>query len=225
MLRDSIDTYSQPSIDDLSAKPNQEVALILSFIDKTISGFRFYYFTHKDSSNENRISDFLVYYLNACLREDEFEGYPPFDFGKNPTQENTEKETDIGVVVLSKNTKPQTIIEFEAKRLSHTSNNNQYVYGNDRGGIERFKKEEHGSHLTICGMFGYVQSNTIIHWTEKINNWIEDQAIFDSPIDWKSIDEKLVKEMEFDKVEKWVSIHCGKTKPRLKLIHYFLLLN
>ena len=225
MLRDSIDTYSQPSIDDLSAKPNQEVALILSFIDKTISGFRLYYFTNKDSSNENRISDFLVYYMNACLRDDEYGGYPSFDFGKNPTQELSGKETDIGVVVLNKNTKPQTIIEFEAKRLSDFSKNNQYVSGNDRGGIERLKKEEHGSHLTICGMFGYVQSKTIDHWTKKINNWIEDQAIFDSPIDWKSIDEKLMKEMEFDKVEKWISMHSRLTKPQIKLIHYFILLN
>ncbi len=225
MLRDSIDTYSQPSIDDLSAKPNQEVALILNFIDNTIAGYRLYYITHKDSSKENRISDFLVYYLNACLRDDEFGGYPPFDFGKNPSQELSAKETDIGVVVLDKNTKQQTIIEFEAKRFSDSSKNYQYVAGNDRGGIERFKKEEHGSHLTICGMFGYIQSNTIKHWTDKINHWIEDKAIFDSPIDWKSIDEKLVKEVEFDNVEKWVSIHSRITKPRLKLIHYFILLN
>ncbi len=31
-------------------------------------------------------------------------------------------------------------MEFEAKRFSETSNNQEYVYG-ERGGIERFKKE------------------------------------------------------------------------------------
>ena len=72
-------------------------------------------------------------------------GFFPFNFVKNPTQESSTKETDIGVVVLSKTEKPVTIIEFEAKRFSETSNNKEYVCG-ERGGIERFKRGYHSAH-------------------------------------------------------------------------------
>ena len=74
-------------------------------------------------------------------------------------------------------------------------------------------------------MFGFVQSKTIQHWISKINNWIEDRTIFDSPIDWKKIDEKLEKEKEFDHVEKWVSVHSRIRKSPIKLYNYFITLN
>ncbi|MDR1371125.1 MAG: hypothetical protein LBJ72_13535 [Dysgonamonadaceae bacterium] len=76
-------------------------------------------------------------------------GFPPYYFGKNPAQSQSGRETDIGVFLI-KSEKPITLIEFEAKRLSDTSNNKEYVCGK-RGGIERFKRELHSSHLSVCG--------------------------------------------------------------------------
>lgn len=225
MLRDNFKTYNPPSPNDLSAKENLEVIIILDFIDCNISGFRPYYLSTKESNRENWITDCLVHYFNTCLLYEKTEGFPPFNFGKNPAQAHSGKETDIGVVVLTKNIKPLTVIEFEAKRLSLTSNNKEYVSGK-RGGIERFKRELHAAHLSICGMFGYVQSNTTTEWIEKINTWLTELAeIDDDSIDWKKNDEKLVELSDFDNTKKCTSINVRANNNSIKLFHYFIQLN
>jgi len=218
MLRETHDINSNSGIVDLSAANHYSVKILIAFVDKNISGFRQYYLDKKDSDRENRISDFLVYYFNSCLLEEK-DGFPPYNFGKNPTQKETAKETDIGVVVLSKSTAPVTIIEFEAKRLSNSSTHGEYVYGT-RGGIERFKREHHGEHLTICGMFGYVQNETANVWIDKINGWIKKMADEnkDKTINWKYPDEKL------EKLDghKYKSLNSRPTKSHLTLYHYFI---
>lgn len=227
MLRNNIQTYNAPKPDDLSVEPKHEVSVLLQFIDCTISGFCPYYQTIKDSDKENRISDFLVYYFNSCLREGPYSGFSPFCFGKNPTQPNSDKETDIGVVILTKDIKPVTVIEFEAKRFSETSKYKEYVSG-VRGGIERFKRGEHASHLSVCGMFGYVQSRTSTIWIDKVNSWIEElsQTNTDSSIDWLNPNEKLDRINSFSKVEKLESINDRKLlQNSIHLYHYFIDIN
>lgn len=159
MLRDSFPSYPTPKPNDLSVDSKHEIDFILSFVDKNISGFPKYYHLHKDSEKENRISDILVRHFELCKTESE--SFFPFQFSKNPTQSELDKETDIGVFVMSRTQKPIPVIEFEVKRLSESSNNIEYVCG-IRGGIERFKRRHHSSHLKVCGMFGYVQSRTTI---------------------------------------------------------------
>ena len=227
MLRNNIQTYNAPKPDDLSVEPKHEVSVLLQFIDCTISGFCPYYQAIKDSDKENRISDFLVYYFNTCLRLKPYSGFSPFCFGKNPTQPNSDKETDIGVVILTKDIKPVTIIEFEAKRFSETSKYKEYVSG-VRGGIERFKRGEHASHLSVCGMFGYVQSRTSTTWIDKVNTWIGklSQTNTDPDIDWTSPNEKLSPLDSFQNIEKLQSVNDRKTEPNsIKLYHYFIDLN
>lgn len=58
MLKDSLPSYQNPRPNDLSVESNYEVDVILSFVDKNISGFPVYYQSIKDSQKENRISDF-----------------------------------------------------------------------------------------------------------------------------------------------------------------------
>ncbi len=224
MLRDNIQTYNAPKSDDLSVEPKHEVTVLLQFIDCTIAGFCPFYQAIKDSEKENRISDFLVHYFNTCLREQPYSGFSPFCFGKNPTQPNSDKETDIGVSILSLSIKPVTIIEFEAKRFSETSNNKEYVCG-IRGGIERFKRGEHASHLSVCGMFGYVQSRTSSDWIFRVNNWIEElsKTNTDADIDWTSPNEKLSSINSFPLIEKLKSINKRETElNQIILYHYFI---
>jgi hypothetical protein len=192
MLRDSLPLYQTPRPNDLSVDSNFEVDLILSFVDKNISGFPGYYHSIKDSEKENRVSDNLVHHLELCKNESE--SFFPFRFSKNPTQPESDKETDIGVFAMSRTQKPIPIIEFEAKRLSESSNNKEYVCG-IRGGIERFKRGHHSSHLKVCGMFGYVQSRTSEEWIKKINNWIKElsENNSDKTIDWSDESEFLYK--------------------------------
>lgn len=174
MLRDSLPTYQLPKPNDLSVPNNHEVEQILLFVDNYVSEFPAYYKAIKDSDRENRISDFLVHHFQLCKTENN-QDYFPYDFRKNPTQASSGKETDIGVFVLTRGRKPSPLIEFEAKRFSESSNNEQYVYG-VRGGIERFKRGFHSSHLSVGGMFAYIQSNDSPFWLKKVNEWIMNEA-------------------------------------------------
>ena len=227
MLKDNLPSYNPPNTDDLDVSPNHEIFVILDFIDRNISSFCPYYQTIKDSHRENRISYFLSCYFNICLNEDRTAGFLPLNFVKNPSQELSTKETDIGVVVLTKTIKPDPIIEFEAKRFSETSNNKEYVNG-ERGGIERFKRGYHSSSLSICGMFGYVQSRTSLEWIAKVNDWIDGETqnnIGNDDIDWKSRDEKLSTVTYFQDVVKLKSEHTRKQLNNTILLwHYFIYL-
>lgn len=224
MLRENLPPYYMPRPDDLSVPPNHEIIFILAFIDRNISQFHSYYLSIKDSERENRITDFLVNYFQLCLREQQIEGFLPFDFRKNPTQQYSSKETDIGVFVLTRSSKPVTIIEFEAKRFSETSNNKEYVCG-ERGGIERFKRGEHASHLSICGMFGYVQSRESSEWIQKVNTWIAElsQTNTNPEIDWNNPQEQLIPIKSFQDVEKLMSINSRKKSlSTIWIYHYFI---
>jgi hypothetical protein len=226
MLKDSLPSNQSPSINDLEVKPNLEVDKILEFIDNNISSFCPYYLSIKDSDRENRISDFLVHHLQLCKIE-QFDGFCPYDFRKNPTQQYSDKETDIGVFIMSRGPKPIPIIEFEAKRLSETSNNKEYVSG-DRGGIERFKRGYHSSHLTVCGMFGYVQSRSTQEWIIKINDWIEalSKNNNDQSIDWQFPQDQLVKAYSFPNVEKFSSHNFRKqSNDVITIWHYLIVFN
>lgn len=226
MLKDSLQVYQPPAPKDLNVKPNMEIDKILAFVDKNVSSFCSYYQSIKDSERENRISDFLINHFQLCNNE-QSSGFSPYDFRKNPTQQHSGKETDIGVFVLTRNSKPIPIIEFEAKRLSDSSNNKEYVCGK-RGGIERFKRGDHSSHLTVCGMFGYVQSRTSQEWITKINIWIEEllECNTDKTIDWFNKKELLVKADSFPKVEKLSSLHSRKqSNDTITLWHYLIELN
>lgn len=226
MLKDSLLTNQLPSVNDLIATPNLEVDKILAFIDNNVSGFSPYYQSIKDSNRENRISDFLVHHFQLCKNE-QSDGFFPYDFRKNPTQQHSGKETDIGVFVMTRGLKPIPIIEFETKRFSESSNNKEYVYG-DRGGIERFKRGHHSSHLSVCGMFGYVQSRTSQEWIVKVNDWIDalSKSNSDQTINWKGKKEQLVKTNSFPKVEKLSSHHSRKqSNDAITLWHYLIELN
>jgi hypothetical protein len=222
MLKDTQPGYALPLPNALNIAPTAEVDKVLAFVDKNISGFCSYYKSIEDSSRENRISDFLVHHLQLC-KEEQSGGFFPYDFRKNPTQQHSGKETDIGVFVLTRGTKPVPIIEFEAKRFSASSNNKEYVCG-ERGGIERFKRGQHSSHLSICGMFAYIQSNTSTHWIQKVNSWIEELSTnnVDTSIDWAS-NEKLVALNTFTKIEQFQSEHSRmQSSNTIKIRHYFI---
>jgi len=223
MLKDSQPNYSLPLPNSLSVSSTIEVDKVLEFIDENISSFCTYYQTIKDSDRENRISDFLVHHFQLCKAE-QSGGFFPYDFRKNPTQAHSGKETDIGVFVLTREIKPTPILEFEAKRLSYSSNNKEYVCG-ERGGIERFKRGHHSSHLNVCGMFGYIQSRTSAEWIKIINGCINDlaQTNTDSTIDWTPTPEVLKPITTFSKVDKLSSNNLRKQSgDKILLWHYLI---
>ncbi|RUT68980.1 hypothetical protein D0817_18985 [Flavobacterium cupreum] len=222
MLKDSLPSYQGPLPNDLNVAPDFEVTQIITFIDLNLEEFIPYYQKVKDSGKENRISDLLINHLQICKNEQN--GFLPYDFRKNPTQVESDKETDIGVFVMDRARKPLPIIEFEAKRFSTTSKYKEYVSG-VRGGIERFKRGHHSSHLLVCGMFGYVQSHTCSHWITKVNEFLTELSTsnIDTTIDWSNPSENLVSISNSTYVEK-LSSKTLRNKPlkEMQLWHYFL---
>jgi hypothetical protein len=223
MFKDKISIHSVGN-PELNLQENYSVSTLLSFVDQMIPGFKQYYLKITDEPHENLVSFHIVNYFNSCLLDHD-EGFSPFKFlfVKNPPQEGSKKETDIGVVPLSKSKPLSTIIEFEAKRFCSSSNNKEYVNG-ERGGIERFKRGMHGSHLTIAGMFGYIQESNFLNCVEKINGWISELAAnnTDETIDWASPEERLISLEELESVSKWVSRNSRSGNTHLKLFHYLL---
>jgi hypothetical protein len=222
MFRESAPSYQPPRLTDLSADFKTEVEVILSFIDTHVSEFSGYFLSQNDTEKENRISDLLVHHLELC--KDESGGFFPYRFSKNPSQVESSKETDIGIFVRTRDRKPIPIFEFESKRFSESSNCKEYVCGS-RGGIERFKRGEHASHLNICGMFGYVQSRSSHEWVTKVNKWIDELSTSntDVSIDWLGNPEKLIHDNTFSSVQKFYSSHPRKIKSsHIELWHYLI---
>jgi hypothetical protein len=213
----------KPSCDsgNISAPQNYELDKIWAFIDTNISGFISYFRSFSDSSKENRTSEFLIHYFH-CRMSEQLGGFPSYYFAKNPTQQQSDRETDIGIFAIIPDEKPLTLIEFEAKRLSDTSNNREYVCG-ERGGIERFKRGLHAPHLSVCGMFAYMQSNDSEHWINKINKWINELSDknTDTTILWSN-NEILEKTDSFPDFGKYSSCHQRLSLNEIILYHYFL---
>lgn len=217
MLRDQSQTYSTGISLFSSWKEVEHV--VLSFVDTYLPGFITYYKSQGSPSAENRITDLLSFYFTMCTQ-----GFAPFFFEKNPTQSLGYRESDLGVYAKDWNMTPLLpIFEFEAKKLSQTSNNKEYVCGK-KGGMERFKREMHSPHLPHCGMFGYMFSNSANYWTVKINAWITTLAS-QSPkdgIDWRGNDELLHPIKSIGTVTKLVSKNKRVTQADIVISHYIM---
>jgi hypothetical protein len=225
MLRDNQPFYTLPKPGALNVSSTIEVDRILEFVDNNIGTFSSYYHQNKNSVAENWISNLLVRHFQICKIDQD--GFLPYDFSKNPPQSQSGKETDIGVYVNTRNAKPIPIIEFEAKRFSESSNNKEYVCG-DRGGMERFKRGHHSSHLKVCGMLGYIQSRTAAEWITKVNDWLGELSAnnTDATIDWTNKKEQLISVTSSPGIEKLSSLNVRKQAgDEIFLWHYFIDLN
>jgi len=84
------------------------------------------------------------------------------------------------------------IFSVESKRLPSPTKirEKEYVIGEkNNGGIERYKTEKHGKGLNECGMLGFIEEKTPLHWLSNINKWIEDLS--ESDKSWNK-DEMLI---------------------------------
>ena len=194
-------------------------AVVVSYMDNYLPDFVAYYKSQGSPVGENRITDLLCSYLNICI-----DGFLPFWFGKNPTQVVGYRECDMGVFVKDKEMNPMLpIFEFEAKKLSPSSANKEYVCGK-RGGIERFKRGIHSPHLPHCGMLGYLFIHDLHYWMEQINSWITDLA-GQSPlsgVDWRGDDELLHTCGAVGNVVKFQSQNKRVGKSDILIFHYLM---
>ncbi len=189
MLRDQQQAYYTGNA-DLSAEKGQSVKVVLLFIGRNVAGFRSYYVASDTPQKENPITFYLAQYFNSMLLN-ESSGAVPYLFYTHPSSDNSESEPDLGAVVSNPMKPEQPFFVIEAKRLSsEISSSHQYVYGQGRGGIERFKKLQHGEALDTSAIIGFVQSDNCGYWHAKINGWVNNQITknTDSSISWDNQD-------------------------------------
>jgi hypothetical protein len=121
---------------------------------------------------------------------------------------------------------PAPFLALEAKRLPTpgTAREKEYLVG-DNGGIERFKREQHGPGLKEVGLIGYVQDHSFGYWRDKINEWVEE--LLKSPpsnLSWDEQD-RLVLEVESERLAQHRSSSLrGSSNQRLAIRHLWVML-
>jgi hypothetical protein len=187
---------------------------------------------NNELKNEDDITNSLSLYLNFDLPKNENQFH--FTFQYKTIESST--STDIGVVSL-KYSKYKCICFIEAKRLPtpnyNGSEETEYVcYKNStkKGGIERFKTEDHGGkeNFPFSIMIAYIQKENATLWHRNVNEWIDKEIAesSNSKLSWFSED-KLIQNQCFsqDKITKYNSTHSRITLNKIYLTHYWIDLN
>ena len=187
---------------------------LFAFVSGNISGFPAYMKDHKfEAVGENRITSYLCVYFEDKI------GFLPFRF-QNQAPAHDNRTHDIGVFQLKFD--GRTFCAIEAKLLSVSSHSNQYVEGNT-GGIERFKRNVHGTDLDYSIMVGYIQKENESHWFGRVNNKIDTlaNATHDGQIEWSTKD-KLKKIGQDLMHYEYESKHTRKGITPIILYHFWV---
>lgn len=129
--------------------------------------------------NENDITYALVDELSAPP------GDRPFYFVPEPPQPKSRARVDLAARVRDgqsiqvngvRHGSRNTFLVLEAKRLPtpEARREREYLVGKG-GGIERFKRGDHGPDLPVVGMLGYIQDRDAEYWHTTLNGWICEQ--------------------------------------------------
>lgn len=179
--------------------------------------------------NEDDISNAFDSFLNFDIPKNENKFH--FKFQYKTIESN--KSTDIGVISIEYS-KHKCICFIEAKRLPtpkyNGSQETEYVcYKNStkKGGIERFKTEDHGGKekFPFSIMVAYIQKENATHWHNKVNEWIEEQITASSnpQLSW-FIEDQLTQNQSFfqNKITKYNSTHSRINLDKIDLTHYWI---
>jgi hypothetical protein len=111
---------------------------------------------------------------------------------------------------------------LEAKRLPTPGTGREYIEGKS-GGVERFKRGDHGRELRTVGMIGYVQRKSFAFWQDALNGWIDELiASPSSGVPWDEQD-KLIPETASERLATLRSSNLRVTdEKRLKMRHLWV---
>ena len=167
---------SKKKTDD-NFKGDEVILKIIQFIPIHLLNFKINYkeIDKNDNNLESSYNNQLSKYLNACIVRETFQ-FQHEDKKKN------KRRPDIGVPikaqVLQSNYK--SVFDIECKRLntlmSHVKQYVASVKPNGTGGIERFKRNLHGTDLKYSAMIGYIENKNSEFWLNEINSWIKDHS-------------------------------------------------
>lgn len=164
------------NIDYKNIQNGQYIESIVSFIERYLPIFPTNTPIEK-SDNEWFLNDDLEIFFNheAKCTSDTNEEYP-FFFKAEPKDRIEKGKPDLGTFISIKSQRSRTpFFAIECKRLptprTKADEQKEYVTGL-KGGIARFKRNEHGVDLPINAMIGYVEKHDFEYWYSEINSWI-----------------------------------------------------
>ncbi len=217
-----------PEIDSSKKAIDKVVTFLDTYLPKFPSVFKNKTIKTK-LTHEDDVSQMLSFHLNRQAHKSNL-----FFIHFQYRYIKTRRSSDFGILTIEDNEPndlDKAFFVMEAKWLPlpkiDKNREKEYVIGNpEGGGIERFKRGNHGAGLSKSAMVAYVQSETCYHWQTKVNGWIQD--LIDVPIsediEWNNTD-LLVFQSQFDTTFKYHSqnkrIHQGKTD-EIQLLHYWL---
>ncbi len=134
---------------------------------------------------ETALNSQLVAHLNGVARHSD--GWDSLQFRPEETDER-QKGRKVDLVAAPcgatiwidgrRHTDFDSLMPIECKRLptpkGKNRDNREYVFSQyaSRGGIQRFKKGDHGADHSLAGMIGYIQENDAEHWHKCVTEWI-----------------------------------------------------
>jgi hypothetical protein len=130
------------------------------------------------------------------------------------------REPDIGVPLQAQILQGnyESIFDIECKRLnSNIPHVKQYVSGNT-GGIERFKKNLHGTDLPNSAIIGYMENKSLDYWFSQINSWIEEQNKLNNCFWGENEYLKIAKGSYFHSIRNRISCKMSNV---IELFHFF----
>ena len=191
------------SVKDFGLSPNATISQLFEYLEKVLAVFQYVGILGDADDWEDDISQELVRILNTHN--------PRVSFYFDKQHKNKKKNSsypDIGVCVNNGN----YFFHLEAKLFVK-----EYVYGRT-GGIERFKREDHGveyiksvpHQLPYSGIIGYMLDKDFQYWHSKVNLWIDSQINSKTKIKWTNADKlqlmyKKTKIARFHSVNKTLS--------------------
>jgi hypothetical protein len=156
-------------------EPHGVIFKIIQFISIHLQNFKINKSQIDPKNIEESYNNQLSMYLNAKKSDETFQFQHEF------IRTNSRKP-DIGVPLKAQvlMSDYESVFDIECKRLNtQLSKVKQYVSGNT-GGIERFKRNLHGTDLPHSAMIGYIENETNDYWFNEINGWIKNQINFDN---------------------------------------------
>lgn len=191
---------------------NQDIAVqtIFNFIETNLPNFKINFEEINSKNKEGHYNKQLEDYFQRIARK---QSAIFFFRGNSPNQKDSFPDLSS---LMVEDDKHNSFFDIECKRL-YDKNKKEYVAGKT-GGIERFKKNLHGTDLEYSAMIGYVENRDENFWLERINGWIEFE--FQKKRSFWSKKDKL------QKIEsRVISRHrkAGAEPDSIELCHFFLI--
>lgn len=169
-----------------SNKPDFDIPTdkLLQWIEKSfVETTPVFLYTLLPNLNETQYAQEFVAELERTLRTIEI----PLCVGREYSDIYTEgadkqRSVDFYFYPAEQGASRKSLFSVEAKRLPTPGGQDrakEYVLGAG-GGIERFKREDHGKGLANCGMLAFVEKQDFPQWYSTINSWITDISISES---------------------------------------------